>query len=707
METKVKEINEKKREKKEEFRNGKMLKNNYNGITLIALVITIVVLLILASVSIAMLTGDNGILTRAGDAKIETALGAVKEQVRLYQIEKKMNEQEVTAESLLAEGKVSRTVQSGEEDKYYMYYALKENSFEGMQGLGKGNIASQKDVFLIDDNLNVKYISSDGKEYGDNLNNKILEDETEIRFSSKAFSEYVSKISGVTEDEMKFKWMKNQTELKITDPNVDSLQDLVFFPNLTNLTLGSTEKNAPNIIRMEGIENCNKLNNLEVWYGPNKDYSAVSSLQNLTRIVKRGGNDIENMVESIKKCNNLKSVDIAYAKINNINKISELTTITSLNLSHCDLKNLEGIKEMSELKTLAVSDNNITDITGIENLKMLTAFIAYNNKITDITPLGENDKLMNLDLRGNKEIDGDRNNYTGKRLENLNKIGEILDRGGTIYLDTSKLKLFTNYKKLDLSIQGIKTLEALEGMTQMNHLNLQHNAITLEDEKSKEIIKNMKELKYLDLSYNKVTNLVEIDELTNLRELLLAGEENKVDLKQIEDIISNLNKLTVSNESLKTITNCDVNKITRLNLQYAYVTELPDLSKFTKLSSLSLQGNTAIKNINIISSISSLESLNLSFCNMHNKMINFSNLNNLRSLNLSYNTLWTEDLENLKALRNNTNLTINLDNNSIIDATALLELNSNTKISLRNNINLSQESKDKLKAKFGSNVTFY
>lgn len=92
---------------------------------------------------------------------------------------------------------------------------------------------------------------------------------------------------------------------------------------------------------------------------------------------------------------------------------------------------------------------------------------------------------------------------------------------------------------------------------------------------------------------------------------------------------------------------------------------------------------------------------------MHNKMINFSNLNNLRSLNLSYNTLWTEDLENLKALRNNTNLTINLDNNSIIDATALLELNSNTKISLRNNINLSQESKDKLKAKFGSNVTFY
>ena len=38
----------------------KFLKERENGITLIALVITIIVLLILAGVSIAMLTGDNG-----------------------------------------------------------------------------------------------------------------------------------------------------------------------------------------------------------------------------------------------------------------------------------------------------------------------------------------------------------------------------------------------------------------------------------------------------------------------------------------------------------------------------------------------------------------------------------------------------------------------------------------------------------------------
>ena len=53
------------------------------GITLIALVITIIVLLILASVSIAMLTGDNGILSQAQKAKENTAQAAQDEENKL------------------------------------------------------------------------------------------------------------------------------------------------------------------------------------------------------------------------------------------------------------------------------------------------------------------------------------------------------------------------------------------------------------------------------------------------------------------------------------------------------------------------------------------------------------------------------------------------------------------------------------------------
>ena len=69
------------------------MKGKQKGITLIALVITIIVLLILAGVSIATLTGQNGVLTQANNAKIAQAHGNVKDSMALayneYQLEKR------------------------------------------------------------------------------------------------------------------------------------------------------------------------------------------------------------------------------------------------------------------------------------------------------------------------------------------------------------------------------------------------------------------------------------------------------------------------------------------------------------------------------------------------------------------------------------------------------------------------------------------
>lgn len=64
------------------------------GITLIALVITIIVLLILAGVTIATLTGDNGILTRAQEAKEENEKAEIIEQIRLDISDKQIENQE-------------------------------------------------------------------------------------------------------------------------------------------------------------------------------------------------------------------------------------------------------------------------------------------------------------------------------------------------------------------------------------------------------------------------------------------------------------------------------------------------------------------------------------------------------------------------------------------------------------------------------------
>ena len=54
------------------------------GITLIALVVTIVVLLILAGVSLNLVLGNNGIITKAQDAKLMTRAGSAEDEVELW-----------------------------------------------------------------------------------------------------------------------------------------------------------------------------------------------------------------------------------------------------------------------------------------------------------------------------------------------------------------------------------------------------------------------------------------------------------------------------------------------------------------------------------------------------------------------------------------------------------------------------------------------
>lgn len=61
----------------------KTLKNSEKAITLIALVITIIVLLILAGISISMLSGDNSILSRAGESRDKTSESQKDEEVKI------------------------------------------------------------------------------------------------------------------------------------------------------------------------------------------------------------------------------------------------------------------------------------------------------------------------------------------------------------------------------------------------------------------------------------------------------------------------------------------------------------------------------------------------------------------------------------------------------------------------------------------------
>ena len=126
----------------------KKIKNN-KAITLIALVITIIVLLILAGVTISTLTGENGIITRAKEAKVEHIKAQVKENIETAILEIQTEEipqgNEVTLQTL------HDKLKSKDNNITTKDYVTGEKELKGTY-----KIDGKEYGFTIDDKLNVK-----------------------------------------------------------------------------------------------------------------------------------------------------------------------------------------------------------------------------------------------------------------------------------------------------------------------------------------------------------------------------------------------------------------------------------------------------------------------------------------------------------------------------------------------------------------------
>ena len=129
------------------------------GITLVALVITVIVLIILAGVTLSTLVGDNGIITKAQEAKQNMANAAAEEDKSLQNMLNKMNEIEAgggeievpekpeypTIETTLSEGKyVWYTDANGTQQKCIVLYGPENEKYSsyGIQIITSGTVTN-------------------------------------------------------------------------------------------------------------------------------------------------------------------------------------------------------------------------------------------------------------------------------------------------------------------------------------------------------------------------------------------------------------------------------------------------------------------------------------------------------------------------------------------------------------------------------------
>ena len=147
------------------FKNNKYFNNNL-GITLISLVITIIVLLILAGVSIAMLTGENGILTQAQRAKNETENATRKEEEDLAKLEAMVNGEDIVITPVDDEnpGQLEQ-----EDETTFVINSIEDLVFFSYDVTTNGNKYENQTVKLgtnLDFDSDKSYVDPDRTDYG-------------------------------------------------------------------------------------------------------------------------------------------------------------------------------------------------------------------------------------------------------------------------------------------------------------------------------------------------------------------------------------------------------------------------------------------------------------------------------------------------------------------------------------------------------------
>ena len=134
------------------------MKNN-KGITIIALVITIIVLLLLAGISISMLSGENSIITKAKDAKVQMGDAQDFELLSLKVIESSSNNGLPNIEVLIPKLQDMGCTVSGE--SFPLTVSYKEKDYK-IKNDGTLQVANKTEEYK-----EVEYIESTGTQYID------------------------------------------------------------------------------------------------------------------------------------------------------------------------------------------------------------------------------------------------------------------------------------------------------------------------------------------------------------------------------------------------------------------------------------------------------------------------------------------------------------------------------------------------------------
>ena len=467
------------------------------GITLIALVITIIVLLILAGITISALSGDNGILTNATRAALSTELSKYQEELELYKVNKTAENINFIPETLLA-GKTDlnyNTKQEGETGNIKTIITDISDEYFGKLEVIKGELlinTQDKTEIKVAQSLGIEvnpYDIRDGTLWSSNGNLALMDENTgslTIPDSVTAIGEGAfSELEGLktiiippTVKRIEQNAFKNNTTLEnvvIQEREGEGLEYIGTgaFSGCSNLKT----INLPNTITYIGatcflndikLDNVILPDNLKIIYG--QTFQGCTNLKNieLPKNLETLSSEClsSTSLKKLKFPSNLKTI------LTGALLITTLQEIDTSDNNFFEFKN--GVLYTKDLETLVLALPNITNVDIEKSVKNITgnAFSRCNNLLTINIP--ENVQTIDRRVFTNSNlksiiVDSKNNYFMSDEKNNLySKDGTILYR----LFDTGEITIKEGVKNIvggaildNNSIKSINLPESFVGNT--------------------------------------------------------------------------------------------------------------------------------------------------------------------------------------------------------------------------------------------------
>ena len=306
--------------------------------------------------------------------------------------------------------------------------------------------------------------------------------------------------------------------------------------------------------------------------------------------------------------------------------LAQMTNLKSLDLEGneeiSDLSPLSGLTSLEKLSLpLPSKIRDLSPLSGLTNMKEFSISGDWRenppvNEIKDFSPLASLSQMENLvlvvtDLEDLSFLSG----MTG--LTRLKLSGTVLTA------DLTALKGLTHLKELNLDTYGLQSLSGLEGMADLEMLEIADDAGStfVRDLSSLKDMTNLRVLRFRISGYSSYnTDLASLSGLTNLEELIVPGGDGTVELDLTP--LANLKHLRILNtgcnavdlgplSGLKELTQLDLENggfgPTSGNVEY---TSLAPLAGLENLTSLTIR-NSHVSDLTPLSGLKNLRSLTI------------------------------------------------------------------------------------------------